>query len=315
MLVILLFVISLLEMSATNLIPVTLAFFLSALLGMSIAHAQEGASWLTGLYQGHWSGLLLVSISLILILGLLVGSVITQDLLQLILLALKWVWSLITQAIAFLISLLPEPSPPETPPEMLTPAPMPVEEPEWHKLFVMPEAVRSGLRLGWTIMVIGFMLVFLWRISSQIFGWLRSKLANTAGAEVEPLKGAFIADLLHLFKFIFTRLLGLRRLLRWQRKPPPPEITSIRQIYRQLLHWTAKRGWPRPVFETPNEYLHTLEGLLPESGDALRLVTQHYVSSRYGLSLPSDYELHQLRQSWHEIKQNRLKQPDSEVDN
>jgi len=314
-LIILFFVISLLEVSSANLIPVTLAFFLSALLGMSIAHAQEGASWLTGLYQGHWSGLLLVSISLILILGLLVGSVITQDLLQLILVALKWVWGLITQAIAFLISLLPEPSPPEIPPEMLTPAPMPIEEPEWHKFFIMPEAVRSGLRLGWTIMVIGLMLVFLWRISSQIFGWLRNKLANTAGAEVEPLKGAFIADLLGLLKRILARLLGLRQLLRWQRRPPPPEITSIRQIYRQLLRWAANRGWPRPVFQTPNEYLRTLEGLLPEAGNSLRFVTQHYISARYGMSSPSDEELHQLRQSWHQIKQNRLKHPDSEVNN
>ncbi len=315
MLIILLFVISVFEVKPANLIPVTLAFFFSALLGMSVAHAREGASWLTGLYQGQWSGLLLVSISLILILGLLVGSVITQDLLQLILLALKWVWGLITQAIAFLISLLPEPSPPEIPPEMLLPAPTPVEEPEWHKFFVMPEAVRSGIRFGWTILMCGFIIFALWQISSGIFGWLRSKLANTAGAEVEPLKGAFIADLLGLLKRIVFWLLGLRRLLRWQRKPPPPEVTSIRQIYRQLLRWTAKRGWPRPVFQTPNEYLHTLEGLIPESGDALRLVTQNYVSSRYGISSPTDEEMHRLKQSWHQIKQNRLRQPDSGVDN
>ena len=300
-----------LEVQLANSVPITLAFFLSALLGISITHAQEGTSWLAGLHQGHWTGLLLVSISLILILGLLISSVITPDFLQLILAALKWVWGLIMKAVAFIISLLPEPSPPEIVPGEV-PAPVPAEEPDWSKFFFVPEAVRSGLRLGWTIMVLGLMLFFLWRVSSQIFSWLRRRL-STAGAEVEPLRGAFRADFLSLLTRLFSRLLGLRRLLHRQRKPELPEITSIRQIYRQLLHWAATRGLPRAVFQTPNEYLYILEEALPDSGKALRSVTQHYVSARYGLSLPSADELHQLKQSWHQVKQNRPKRPRSEA--
>ncbi|HUU65354.1 MAG TPA: DUF4129 domain-containing protein [Dehalococcoidales bacterium] len=311
-LLIVFFIAPLLEVQLANSVLITLAFFLSALLGISIAHAQEGTSWLAGLHQGHWAGLLLVSISLILILGLLISSVITPDFLQLILTALKWVWGLIMKAVAFLISLLPEPSPPEPLPSEALPAPTPAEEPDWSKLFILPEAVRSGLRLGWTIMVLGLMLVFLWRVSSQIFGWLRRRL-STAGAEVEPLSGAFRADLLSLLTRLLSRLLGLRRLLHRQRKPELPEITSIRQIYRQLLHWAAGRGLPRAVFQTPNEYLYILEDALPESGEALRSVTQHYVSARYGLSSPSADELHQLKQSWHQVKQNRPKRPHSEA--
>jgi len=32
------------------------AFFAFALVGMSVAHALEGGSWLSGLYRGHWLG-------------------------------------------------------------------------------------------------------------------------------------------------------------------------------------------------------------------------------------------------------------------
>jgi len=77
----------------TDSIPVTITFFLLALLGISIAHAQEGTSWLSGLYRGHWSGLLLVSISLVIILGLVIGSVINADFLQIIVDGLKWIWA------------------------------------------------------------------------------------------------------------------------------------------------------------------------------------------------------------------------------
>ena len=63
MLVIIFFVASQLEAALDNPVPIVLAFFLFALLGISVAHALEGTSWLSGLYQGHWSGLLLISIS------------------------------------------------------------------------------------------------------------------------------------------------------------------------------------------------------------------------------------------------------------
>jgi len=74
---------------------VALLFFFFALLGISISHALEGSSWLSGLYQGHWLGLLLVSIGMVLVIGLLVSSFITPDLLQRLLAVLKWLWALV----------------------------------------------------------------------------------------------------------------------------------------------------------------------------------------------------------------------------
>ncbi len=304
------FVATQLNAEMADAVPITLVFSFSALLGISIAHSQEGAGWLSGLYQGHWAGLLLVSISLILILGLLVGSIITPDLLQLILDALKWIWSQIMKVVAFLMNLFPEPGPAEPLPAM--PAPPPTEPSEGFDMSnIIPESVRSGLRLVWTILMVGFLLVFLWRVSSQIFRWLRHKLSTTAGAEIEPLRGAFRADILGLLKRILLKLLGFKLPLRRQRQPEPPEITSVRHLYHRLLQWAAAQGRPKSVFQTPFEYLAVLEELLPASRNNLHFITRLYVSARYGLSSPSTEELHQLKQSWHQVKQTRIKHQES----
>jgi len=304
--------ISLLKVNLADSVPVTLTFFLFALLGISIAHAQEGTSWLSGVNQGHWAGLLLISVSLILILGLLISSLVTPDLLQLVVAALKWIWGLIMKAITFMVNLFPAPESAELPP--VVPMPEPEPSPGYHA-FTIPEAVTNGLRIGWTTLMVGFLIFALWRISSQVFSWLRRKLAGMAGAEYESLPGAFRADFLGLLKRIL-RLFRLRLSFRFRRKPSSllPEIASVRQIYRQLLHWVAVGGYPRQTSQTPHEYLYTLVDLLPEAQVDLDFITRQYVSARYGYgaSLPTEDELHNLRQSWRRIKRNRLKKQDNE---
>jgi len=289
-------------------VPITLAFFLSALVGISVAHALEGTSWLSGLNQGHWGGLLLFSISLILVLGLLISVVITPDLLQFIVDAARWVWGLITRGVAFIISLFPAPEPASMGPLPEEPMAPPAEEPDWSELLRMPDSVRSGLRIGWTVMVVGFLLFFLWRVSSDIFRWLRRKLTGMSGAEFEPLPGAFKADLLGLLKRILFWWLRLRLLLGKRTKAAAlPEVNSVRQIYRQLLRWAGAGGHPRLSSQTPHEYCHALSGLLPEVQSDLALITQQYVLTRYGAWLPTEGELGQLSQAWHKVKQNKLK--------
>jgi hypothetical protein len=315
MLVLVFFVASQLGATLDNAVPVALSFFLFALVGISVAHALEGTSWLSGLYQGHWSGLLLVSISLILLLGLLVSAVVTPDLLQLLWAAIKWgwglIWGLILKVLLFLASLFPEPEPAELPPMPTMPAMEPSEE---FKLWTMPEWLRSGLRLALSILWIGIILFALWRISSDIFRWLRRKLASMAGAEFEPLPGAFKADFLGLLKRILFRLLGLKLSfrLKGEKGTFPPAVASVRQIYRQLLRWAATGGYPRHISQTPHEYCYTLVGLLPEAREDLDLVTQQYVRTRYGALLSTEDELNELSQAWNRIKQARLKKAPTE---
>jgi len=180
-------------------------------------------------------------------------------------------------------------------------------------MWTLPESVRRGLGIGWNILFAGLVLVALWRVSSDILGWLRRRLGSMAGAEVEPLPGAFRADLLNLLKRILLKPFGFIRILRG-REPRMilAEIASVRQIYRQLLDWAAAGGYPRLVYQTPDEYLCTLAEVLPEAGEHLDFITRQYVSTRYGTLLPTEDELSQMKQSWHKIKQNRLKKPDSQ---
>lgn len=306
-LVITIFVASQLKVEQANSVPIALAFFLFALLGMSLAHAREGKSWLEGLHRGRWAGLLLASIGLIVVLGLLISSAVTPDFLQLILDALKRFWALIMKAIAFLASLLPEPGPAEPVPPISVPAPGTSESEGFR--WGLPESVRAALRTGWGIVFVGLIVFALWRISTDVFARLRRKLASMAGAEVEPLSGAFKADFLNWLKRILLKLLGVRISFRIGQKSKSllPEIASVREIYRRFLQWAAAGGYPRRSSQTPYEYLHAMSTLIPESKEQLSFITQQYVDVRYGFSLPTENDLAQLRQSWNEVAQKRLK--------
>jgi hypothetical protein len=179
----------------------------------------------------------------------------------------------------------------------------------------MPEPVRSGLRIGLNILMGGFLLFALWRASSEIFGWLRRRLAGMAGAEYETMPGAFRADFLGLLKRILYKLLGLK--MPFQRRAGTeaviPEVASVRQIYRQLVRWAAAGGHPRQVFQTPYEYCRVLANLLPEAVEDLDLVTRRYVGARYGGRLSSTDEIDELSRAWHRIKHIHLKRESTEL--
>ena len=307
-LLILLFIVYGMEIQLSHTILVVTIFFAASLLSLSIAHAQENKQS-TEFYHGNWLGILLMSISAVILLGLAIGSVITPDLLQLVVAGLTWLWGLIVKGITFIASLFPQSD--ITPGEVLPGAgPMPVEEPDYTKLFVLPEVVRKGLRFGWSVLMIGMLLVFLWRISEQIFTWLRTRLGSTGNAEYESLSGAFWTDIQLLFQRIFRWILKILRwptLLRKRKTVEPKEITSIRQLYQQLLRWAAKAGLPKPVFQTAYEYLDVLQEKMPAYRDTLQYVTGKYVSARYGHVTPSVEELDQLKQSWHNLKHQNLK--------
>ena len=315
MLVIILFVASLLKVSPVNSITIVLAFFFFALLGISIAHALEGTSWLSGLYQGHWSGLLVISISLILILGLLISSVVTPDLLQMFWAAIKWVgglvWALIIKVVTFLASFSPDLEPTELPTMPSTP---PTGSPEEFELWTMPDWLRSGLRFSWSVLVLGLILFALWRVSSDIFRWLSRRLVSIAGAEFEPIPGAFKIDFMNLLKRIFLRLFGLKLpFRRGKEERVLSEVTPVRQIYRQFLKWAAAGGYPRHIWQTPHEYRYALAGLLPEAREDFDLVTKQYEKARYGAWLPTGDELNELGQAWYRVKQTRLKRATIQV--
>jgi hypothetical protein len=286
-----------------------LAFFLFSLLGISMAHAMEGTGWLSGLNRGSWSGLLLISLALILVLGFVISALVTPDLLQVILNAVKWVlgwvWYFVLKAILFIANLLPAPKPEDLPPPDASPLGGASSD---NFTFSIPEVLRRSLRAGYAVIVIGIFVFALWRVSSEVFKWLRRRMTNTSGAEIESVKGGLKADLLNLLKLILSGLRTLGRL--WPHKPrnrpAVQEVASVRHIYRQFLRWARSGGIPRQTSQTPGEFLDKIADRLPEMRGELELITGQYVRARYGTWLPGENEIQQLRQSWHNVKESHL---------
>ncbi len=292
-----------------------LIFFLFALSGISMAHAFENTSWFSGQNRWPWPGLLLVSISLILLMGFLVTLLATPELLQLLWAAFKWVWGLICglilKAIEFLAGLFPQSEPGKLPPMLDTSQLKPAQG----KPLYIPKWLRSSLLFTISVFCIGMVLLALWRIISDVFYRLRRKLSDMADAEFEPMTGAFKADLLNVLKLLLSRLVKFIFFFRLRHKEGSvsPEVASVRRIYRQLLRWTAGCGYPRHISQTPYEYCRTLESLLPDTSKDLNFITKQYVRARYGVLLPVEDTLYILSQAWHRIKQTRLKRASAEL--
>jgi hypothetical protein len=173
----------------------------------------------------------------------------------------------------------------------------------------MPEWVR---RVGSVVMVMIWMILILaavWSVSSQIIHWLRQRLESMSEVEVEPMSGAFLDDLLHLFKallllarrFILFVIRPFRR--KGGGKPLSPEISSIRTVYRKMLDWAASAGCPRNAAQTPHEYLKVLVQWLPEVAPDFAVITNHYALARYGDCLPSRDTLDQIKTTWEKLRQ------------
>jgi hypothetical protein len=296
-----------LKLDQSSSIPVTLTFFALALLGISLSHARDSNSWPSSWQQGNWSTMLIVSIIIILLLGLLISLIFTPDLINRFLKALGWVWSQIDRFIGFLASLFPQQNGEEIPLPSIPSGGGPdegggVKFPEW---------LLPGIRLAWEILAAGVVLFAIYRVTSQIFGWMRRR--GNSGGEVESLKGAFKLDFLNWLKRILYKIFRIKANSSPKGKSSsiPPEIASVRQLYSQFLHWAAEKGYPRPKSQTPNEYEYVLGGVIPENQEDLDFITREYVNARYGSELPTEIEVSQLKQKWQELKKKGFNRPEN----
>lgn len=291
----------------------TLGFFLLALLAMGVALAQGGTGWLFGSHRVPWLGFLFASICLVLAAALLMSWFITPDLLKLLLDLLMWLWQWVSTLFAKLIAFLMSLFPPERYEMPLPPVRSPLDrDPSLlAKMLRIPDSVRrvAGIMVA-TLWIIVF-LVALWSLSTTLLRWLRRRLVGMEEVEVQPLKGAFLEDLVALVRFIFRKLAGLWRLLRrlcgQGRKgmPGPPEIATVREVYRRLLKWAARVGCPRHTAQTPREYLSFLMACFPEQHWELAFITQIYVQARYSLEQPTRSTVEILNACWQKVKRSR----------
>ena len=294
-----------LQMNLPGLVPLILMFFSFALLGSGITHGREHAGWTSSRFLNTWVVFLLLAVSLILSAGLLITVLVSpafvQFLLSILYRAGEFLFGILGRILGFLLSLLPLP---ESSLSLPPPPSQPALKPEdWSPFFFISDATREILRVLWTLMVSSLLIVALWRVSSRILDWLRRRMGTSTGDEVEPLPGAFRADLRILLLWIFDTL-SLKWLFRLlaRRKRRDRESDSIRQAYARLLKWAAAKGCRREISQTPFEYLPRLSDFLPEAGEDFIFLTRQYVQDRYSFSPPAGETLEEVKHRWENIQ-------------
>jgi hypothetical protein len=283
-------------------LPAGLVFFSLALTGISISNDRDN-TWFSSSRKGEWSGILLLCIGLVLLLGILISVIVTPDLLQLFINAVIWIWGLIEKFLTFLAGLFPQQSAPIPAPEQAMPA-------ADNQTFTLnlPEWLQPGLKLIYFILIGGFLIFTVYRVVSDIAKWMRRQTSKTGG-EMESLRGAFWADLLNFFKRILSRIFGFKFRSRARKlaDSTPPDLAYVRQIYIQLLGWGVGKGFARQKSQTPLEYKNVLGDAMPENKSDLEFITGQYMEARYGYNQPGEENLGRLKLFWNNLKKAKRK--------
>jgi hypothetical protein len=311
LLLLVLFICHLVDISLPNATLLIVIFSSLVLVGFGLSRSAEDNNVQENIARSS-SQLLLIVVSLIVLLGLLIGSFVTPDLLQLILNILKWIGSRIATVFLFLVNLFPYDTTSNIAPpgETLSPDPREPIMDIW-KWFHLPVHARIiGQRIFLSFFMIG-LLVALYRIFVDIWRWIRRH--DTSNVTVESINGDLLTDLLsgllHLLRYFRNILLSLGKTLRHRVIDDQPyEINSVRQIYRNLLRWGDAGGYPRHKSETPYEYLVTMREILPViEYDMLSQITDAYIVARYGYKLEKVEPLQEIKEYWKILKKYKLK--------
>jgi len=78
--------------------------------------------------------------------------------------------------------------------------------------------------------------------------------------------------------------------------------TTIRRIYAHVGALAAERGYPRASYETPYEYLPTLEQAFPYSREEVARITEAYIAIHYGEMPERPDDLATIRAAWERIR-------------
>ncbi len=293
-----------LQLDQSSSVNLSLFFFFAALLGLSLSHAAEG-SWFFSARRNDWMAVILVCVAVVLLVGRALSLIFSPDLIQVVIKAAKWIWSQIDRFIAFILSLFPA-SQPDTSPSLPVPGASPPPLDEGSGLH-LPDWLKPGLTLGWELLAGGLLLVAVWRITAQIFGWMRRQIP--AGADqVESLRGAFKTDLLNFLRRIVSAVFRVRfGPGSSSSRASPTRIQAVRQIYGEFLRRAAADGHPRAPSQTPQEFSRALSSLLAEERPELDLIAREYMSARYGAREPAEENLGRLKGIWRELKKSGFK--------
>ena len=148
--------------------------------------------------------------------------------------------------------------------------------------FSLPEGVRQAGRLLFNL---SWIALLLYALFLQIRRWRserRQGLGPTSVRESIPwsIKRLFREILAAVLRALVARWPSLSG---WLRVLPPEErALTVRELYRGLLAWAARRGCDRKPWTTPAEYEAQLSARWPALSEELMSLTGCYVRSRYG---------------------------------
>jgi hypothetical protein len=303
-----------LEIRLPAMTPGVLIFFALFLLGIAAARRGDFSGWLERTGRVYWLAAFLFNAGLILGAGVLLTASVTPGVLGLILGFLEAVWDTLTdwlvRFIAFLARMIPQPEIRSVPiggGAGLSPPP-PQSLPD---LLSIPDYMRRIAAFLVSAFWVVLFVICLWRIASQIAGWLRRQMNDMQRAQIETLPGSFRHDLQRLLRYIRQRIAGWRAWIRYvigrrtESRPESAETAVVRRIYRALLAWSAAGGCARMRHQTPNEFLGRLSEWLPPARAELTMLTKNYSAVRYGNRQPDTERIKTLERAWQDVRQMR----------
>jgi hypothetical protein len=296
--------------------PVALLFFSVFLLGLTAARSSESGAWRQPETRAYWLAPLVINGVLILGTGLLLTAIVNPEVLALLLGGLEAVWNTMTDGliafIAYLARLIPQP---EFKPNAIGggAGPSPQNPSSLPDLLSIPDYVRR--MAAWLVSAFWVVLfaVCLWRMASQIAGWLRRQMNGMEGAQIETFPGSFRQDVLRWLRYICRRVAGWMDWLSYAigrktlTEATPAETAAVRRVYRRLLSWSAGGGCPRGRHQTPHEFLGALCDWLPQARAQLTLITEQYSAVRYGGRRPDPGAIKTVEQTYQEVRRIRRK--------
>ena len=289
--------------------PYIVAFFFVSLLTLALGRLESQRTRNRALVVNRqWLSVLIVVTGLVILLALLIGQILSFDLL---LVASRPIFDLLGRLLMLAIYILVIPiafvvewlvylllgllrgNGGQQQPQLLQPADINNQLQNLSTLDIPPEVLIVLKAAGATILLAAALLV----VARAASRWRSSN----AEADATEEQRESVWDAGRLGRLL---LAWLRRLLRLGRRPSATveaagpdaldavqagRTLSIREVYRQLLRLGETAGAPRDAATTPLEHLRSLQ-LSLEPADDLASLTRAYISVRYADEQPSPAE-------------------------
>ncbi len=287
-----------------QLVSALILFLVSGLMTLALAGASRALRQSSGgisislQLSRHWLLAVLLVIGSILLLGWITNSLVAPDAFRQVIAWLRPIWNLLGLLLyyilfpfVYILFMLLEPllrwlsrlyNRPQEPGPQPTPTPEEQLEQIERTARNLPPALDFLLRIA-----LAAALVLL--VASLFLLALRRRQPGRYNGVLESRESIWSWDLMR------SQLASLLRRRRREVTPPlflpllgdpaDPRL-AIRAAYQSLLALAMEKGYPRSYAQTPYAYQETLRAMCPDQGEALRTITEAYVTARYSAQPP-----------------------------